>query len=655
MNQLGKFLPGLADCNEPLRQLLRSDTVWLWGDAQEQSFQRLKDNLSTTETLAHYDPKRPTIIAEDASSTGIGAVLLQIQDDNKRHPVGYASRSLSDTEQRYAVIEKEALAATWACDKFSQYVLGLQITLETDHRSLVPLLNSTELCKMPPRIQRFRLRLMRFAPNVQYVPGKHQTTADALSRAPVDAPGVEDELFVNEVEAFATQAVNMLPATDQRLQELRDKQKVDEECTQIREYCTQRWPSYMPHQPLLRQYWESRSHLAIVDDILLYDERIVIPRAMRLDILDCIHHGHQGVTKCRARARTPVWWPGLSTMIEAMVAKCVTCAKDRPVSTEPLMSSSFPSRPWERLAMDLFDLNGKAHLVVIDYYSRCIESKRLDDTTSQGIVYTLKEIFATHGIPDIVISDNGPQFSAASFRQFTILYGFVHVTSSPRYPQSNGEAERAVRTGKGLLKRNEDIHVALMTYRATPLQNGLSPAEMLMGRRLRTLLPVLPSLLKPIGRNDGDLQKKESAYRNDQTRNFNARHRARDLPTLQPGETVWIRDQDRNGRVESRTPEPRSYLVKTIMGTVRRNRQALVPTGGPRSNDDSNATTAPSSRVVPVIANPPTSAAVVQPPAIEKACTPRPATNASPPPEQSASVRTTRSGRMVKTPNRLDL
>ena len=174
---------------------------------------------------------------------------------------------------------------------------------------------------------------------------------------------------------------------------------------------------------------------------------------------------------------------------------------------------------------------------------------KMRDTTSQGIVYTLKEIFATHGIPDIVISDNGPQFSAASFRQFTILYGFVHVTSFPRYPQSNGKAERAVHTVNGLLKRNEDIHIALMTYRATPLQNGLSPAEMLMGRRLRTLLPVLPSLLKPIGRNDDDLQKKESAYRNDQTRNFNARHRARDLPTLQPGETVWIRDQNHRLRL----------------------------------------------------------------------------------------------------------
>ena len=148
---------------------------------------------------------------------------------------------------------------------------------------------------------------------------------------------------------------------------------------------------------------------------------------MRLDILDCIHQGHQGITKCRARARTSVWWPGLSTMIEQMVSKCVTCANDRPVPTEPLMASSFPSRPRERLAMDLFELHGKVYLIVIDYYSRWIESKRLDNLSSESVVYVSKEIFASHGIPDIIISDNGPHFSAATFRQFAMNYGFVHV------------------------------------------------------------------------------------------------------------------------------------------------------------------------------------------------------------------------------------
>ena len=197
VNQMGKFIPELAVCNEPLRQLLRSDKVWSWSGAQDRSFQRVKDTL----TLAHYDPNRPTIIAADAASTGNGAVLLQVQDDYKRRPVCYASRSLSDTEKRYAVIEKEeTLPATWACEKFSEYVLGSKLTLETDHRPLVPLLNSAELCKMPPRIQRFRLRLMRFAPPVLYVPGKQQTTADALSHAPVESPASKDELFVAEVE-----------------------------------------------------------------------------------------------------------------------------------------------------------------------------------------------------------------------------------------------------------------------------------------------------------------------------------------------------------------------------------------------------------------------------------------------------------------------
>ena len=288
VNQMGKFIPELAECNEPLRQLLRSDKVWLWSDAQDRSFQRVKDTLIAPETLAHYDPNRPTIIAADASTTGIGAVLLQVQNDYKRRPVCYA---------------------------FSEYVLGSKLTLETDHRPLVPLLNSTELCKMAPRIQRFRLRLMRFAPLVQYVPGKQQTAADALSRAPVESPASEDELLVAvEVEAFASQAVNILPATNKRLHEIRNNQKVDEECSGIREYCLHGWLAYKPYQPLLGQYWESKSHLAIVDDILLYDERIVISRPMRLDILDCIHQGHQGITKCRARARTSVWWPGLSVV-----------------------------------------------------------------------------------------------------------------------------------------------------------------------------------------------------------------------------------------------------------------------------------------------------------------------------------------------------
>ena len=143
------------------------------------------------------------------------------------------------------------------------------------------------------------------------------------------------------------------------------------------------------------------------------------------------------------------------------------------------------------------------------------------------------------------------------------------MTSSPRYAQANSDAERTVRTMKGLLKCKEDQHIALMTYRVIPLQNGQSPAELLMGRRLHTLLPVLLSTLMLRGKIES-LQRTKTPYCNQQTRNFNKRHDARDRPGLQSADPVWIRYQNRDGQVVGRTPEPQSYLVKTNTGTVSR-------------------------------------------------------------------------------------
>ena len=131
-----------------------------------------------------------------------------------------------------------------------------------------------------------------------------------------------------------------------------------------------------------------------------------------------------------------------------LVTNCSNCAKDCPEPTEPLMSSSFPSRPWERLAADLFELAGKVYLIVVDYYSRWFEIRRLNDQSSSRVISVLKELFSTHGIPDIIVSYNGPQFSSDAFRLFTTEYDFIHVTSSPKYSRANGEFERAVRMVK---------------------------------------------------------------------------------------------------------------------------------------------------------------------------------------------------------------
>ena len=207
--------------------------------------------------------------------------------------------------------------------------------------------------------------------------------------------------------------------------------------------------------------------------------------------------------------------------------------------------------------MGLFELKGKTFLLVVDYHSRWPEIRILDHLTSSAVITRLKSIFATHGIPDIVISDNGPQFASTEFQKFTKEYGFTHTTSSPRYPQSNGEAERSVQTVKNLLKKATDPYISLVLYRATPLQNGFSRSQLLMGRKLKTKLPSVPHKSPPQTTKITPLLKKEELYREKQQQHYNSRHAARPLPKLQPGDSVHIRDLDRPGTITAQHTNPR--------------------------------------------------------------------------------------------------
>ena len=132
VNQLGKFLPQLATISQPLRALLSKQAVWAWNETHEVSFQAVKDELTKSPVLALYDPKAETKVSADASSYGLGAVLLQKHQEGWR-PVAFASRSMSEVEQRYSQIEKEALACTWASEKFADYLTGMSFSVETDH------------------------------------------------------------------------------------------------------------------------------------------------------------------------------------------------------------------------------------------------------------------------------------------------------------------------------------------------------------------------------------------------------------------------------------------------------------------------------------------------------------------------------------------
>ena len=172
VNQLGKFSSRLATISQPLRTLLSKQAVWAWGQSQDTAFQAVEDDLTTSPLLALYNPRIPTKVSADASSYGLGAVLLQKHTDRWR-PVAFASCSMSEVEQRYAQIEKEALACTWATEKFADYLIGMNFTVETDHKPLIPLLSTKQLNSLPPRVLRFRLRMDRFDFNITHVPGKH--------------------------------------------------------------------------------------------------------------------------------------------------------------------------------------------------------------------------------------------------------------------------------------------------------------------------------------------------------------------------------------------------------------------------------------------------------------------------------------------------
>ena len=177
----------------------------------------------------------------------------------------------------------------------------------------------------------------------------------------------------------------------------------------------------------------------------------MIPAELQEEMLQRLHQGRQGLVKCRAFARSCVWWPGLSKKIEEVVGTCATCEKERKLPPEPLQPTKTPDYPWQKIAMD-FELNGHTYLIVVDYCSRWIEAVRLKQTTSVAITEHCKSIFAIFGIPEIVLSDNGPQFNSREFLKFSQDYTFTHLTSSPYHPQGNGEAERAVQTVKNLLR-----------------------------------------------------------------------------------------------------------------------------------------------------------------------------------------------------------
>lgn len=220
-------------------------------------------------------------------------------------------------------------------------------------------------------------------------------------------------------------------------------------------------------------------------------------------MLSKLHLSHLGKVKTKYRARSVFYWPNMTRDIDNLISNCRSCVIfSKSPSKEPLINHPIPTRAWQKIGIDLFELYGKMYLVIVDYFSKFVELKKLHkNTTSENIILHLKETFSMLGIPDEIISDNGPQFSSNLFRDFAKSWGFQHSTSSPLFPQSNGQVERTVGTIKSILKKcfndKTDPYLAILELRNTPIDNNLySPAQLLLHRNLKSILPVTEEHLK---------------------------------------------------------------------------------------------------------------------------------------------------------------
>uniref|UniRef100_A0A8R1IES0 RNA-directed DNA polymerase n=1 Tax=Caenorhabditis japonica TaxID=281687 RepID=A0A8R1IES0_CAEJA len=433
------FIPKMKTLRGPLDKLLMKDAEWRWTKVEAESFQKLKDVLSSDLNLTHCMPKIPIVVAADACDYGIGAVISHRFADGTEKPIAHAARSLNSAEKNYSQIEKEENAT---CIVIAQ--------VEED---------------------------------------------------------VEEVLYA---------AVRKLPIRVKDIQEETWKSNTLKEVIN----CVSRnsWPK--KPEGKLKQFFDIRSVLSVVQNCLMFKERVVIPEALQKATLRQLHEGHPGIVRMKQLARSFVYWPRMDSDIEKLVAACTTCQiHGKTTRKVPLEPWTTPDRVWQRIHIDYAGPdNGQYYLVVVDAKSKWAEVAIVKSISSVSTVRKLKSIFSTHGYPETLVSDNGTQFVSREFASMCEEYGIEHIRSPAFHPQSNGQAERFVDTLKRGLKKlkgegsvdTEIMSKFLLYYRSTPSNalGGLTPAEVHLGRRLRTKMSLMiPKLKLNIGSQKSSLMK----------------------------------------------------------------------------------------------------------------------------------------------------
>ncbi|CAB4040725.1 uncharacterized protein K02A2.6-like, partial [Paramuricea clavata] len=477
-NYCSRFIKDFSTLTAPLRELTTKSCKWSWSTMHEKAFIKVKNAIASDCTMAFYDPNRPTKLTVDASPVGLGAVLAQTQENGQDRCIAYASRSLTPVEARHSQTEKEALAAVWGCERFHLYLVGTQFDLITDHKLLEVIYSPKS--KPPLRIERWLLRLQQYKFNIKYRPGS-SNPADVLSRQPLFTnykSSTIAEKYVNFIQSHSVpksltlDEIRIATLNDPELQRVTSAVKED------------RWNKT---DSCLSPYRNQHEQLTVSEcGVILRNSQIVIPKSLRSRVLSIAHEGHQGIVKTKMLVRSKVWWPGIDKQVEQMVKECVPCqaaVHQSPKCQPPLNMTKLPPHPW--------------HTLNADFCGPFPNGEKL--------------IFARHGYPEELITDNGPPFNAVEFTEYLAAHGVHHRRITPYWPQANGEAERfmktvtkAIRTAHSEGKRwQSELDLFLLNYRSTPHSTThTSPAELLFNRSIRNKLPSFSSLQH----NDGPVE-----------------------------------------------------------------------------------------------------------------------------------------------------
>lgn len=478
-------IPRFSEIAEPLIKLTRKCEPFIWGTEQTDAFERLKVALTNAPILACPDPSRPFRLYTDASQYAVGAILVQDSPEGEEKVIAYLSHSLSETQRRWASIEREAFAVVYALKKLHVYLWGARFEIHTDHKPLTSLFRA-EIKNT--KVQRWAIQIAEYGAPILYHPGKKNIRADMLSRICTLTPTTE--YILPEVSIpWGVDGLD-LPTV------MKD---------QKREF---------PSERLEAQQELDSSGYILLEDILYATQephpaagvypRLVLPSSARLQVMTRCHQevGHQAFLKTLMRVQENYVWPGMRKEIRAFVEKCPECniTSTRQPPRAERGEMPIPPCPLHTWGLDIVSLdkskNGNKYLLTcVDHLTGWAEAIPLPFKTNEAVwnAFTA-HIVSRYGLPAVIVTDNGGEFTATKWREWLRECGVEHRRTTPYHPQCNGKVERfngtLVRILTKLVRKpemwEEYLPDALYAYRISKHSaTCLSPYQQLYGQRAR--------------------------------------------------------------------------------------------------------------------------------------------------------------------------